>query len=391
MITTDAVVVGAGPYGLAAAAHLSGAGLQTHVFGDPMSFWREQMPKGMLLRSPWQASHISDPGDAYTLDAFYAEQGWEKTKPTPLDKFVAYGRWFQRQVLPQHELTRIRRVGRAGDRFLVEPEHGPVLQAGRVVIATGISRYARRPAMFTHLPREVASHPCDETDLGRFAGRRVLVIGGGQSALESAALLHENGADVEVIVRAPQIHWLSRSARLHKLGPLSRALYAGTDVGPAVVSKLVAAPGTFRRFPRRLQDKMATRSIRPAGAAWLRPRLEGVVPLRTGLSPTRADLHGDLLQVKLDDGSTRDVHNLLYATGYRVDVSRSLFPLDDDLHRALDVVDGYPRLGEGFETSVPGLHVLGAPAAYSFGPINRFVAGTTFAASSLAAVARCRP
>ena len=54
-------IIGAGPYGLALAAHLRGRGVEPAVFGRPMSFWEEHMPKGMLLRSPWRASHISDP------------------------------------------------------------------------------------------------------------------------------------------------------------------------------------------------------------------------------------------------------------------------------------------------------------------------------------------
>ena len=47
-------------------------------------------------------------------------------------------------------------------------------------------------------------------------------------------------------------------------------------------------------------------------------------------------------------------------------------------------VDGYPVLGRGFESSVPGLHFLGAPAAWSYGPLARFVAGSRFAARSVA-------
>jgi cation diffusion facilitator CzcD-associated flavoprotein CzcO len=55
------VIIGAGPYGLAAAAHLRAAGVEPRVFGEPMAFWQRQMPKGMRLRSPWTASHIADP------------------------------------------------------------------------------------------------------------------------------------------------------------------------------------------------------------------------------------------------------------------------------------------------------------------------------------------
>ena len=53
----EVVVIGAGPYGLAVAAHLKAANIATHVLGDPLSFWRDHMPKGMKLRSPWIASH----------------------------------------------------------------------------------------------------------------------------------------------------------------------------------------------------------------------------------------------------------------------------------------------------------------------------------------------
>ena len=51
---TDVVIIGAGPHGLAAAAHLRRAGVECRVFGDPLSFWRT-MPAGMLLRSNWTA------------------------------------------------------------------------------------------------------------------------------------------------------------------------------------------------------------------------------------------------------------------------------------------------------------------------------------------------
>jgi len=57
MSACDVVIVGAGPYGLSAAAHLRAAdGLDVRVFGEPMSFWERHMPKGMLLRSPLEGS-----------------------------------------------------------------------------------------------------------------------------------------------------------------------------------------------------------------------------------------------------------------------------------------------------------------------------------------------
>ena len=72
----------------------------------------------------------------------------------------------------------------------------------------------------------------------------------------------------------------------------------------------------------------------------------------------------------------------MLATGYQVDVSRYEF-LGAGLLKELRVSDGYPELSSGFESSVPGLHFVGAPAARSFGPLCRFVSGTHFTARAL--------
>src|SRR5258707_5596015 len=42
-----------------------------------------------------------------------------------------------------------------------------------------------------------------------------------------------------------------------------------------------------------------------------------------------------------------------------------------------------PRLTDGFETSFPGLHILGAPAVWSFGPLMQFVVGTHYSSRAL--------
>ena len=73
--TCDVAIVGAGPYGLAAAAHLRAAGVETRIFGEPMSFWRSNMPHGMKLRSPWVATHFAHPHAGFSLDDYYREAG----------------------------------------------------------------------------------------------------------------------------------------------------------------------------------------------------------------------------------------------------------------------------------------------------------------------------
>lgn len=377
----DIAIIGAGPYGLAAAAHLhAGNGLAIRVFGEPMSFWERQMPAGMVLRSPYVASNISDPERGLTLDDFELT-GQPLSRPVGLEQFVDYGRWFQRQAFAQLDGRSVERVDKNGS-FRLEMGDGERLHARRVIVAGGIMPFAWTPPVFRGISPNLASHSSHHRDLGRFAGRRVIVVGGGQSALESAALLHESGAEVELLVRAERIYFLRRGHGLiHRLGPLTRLLFAPAEVGPAGVSRLVSAPSWYRRLPRSLQDRFSVRSLRPAGAAWLQPRLEQV-PISLSAGVRSASERNGEVELALADGTTRRCDHLLLATGYRVDISGYRF-LPKTLLEKVERVRGYPRLNRGFESSLEGLYFLGAPAAWSYGPLMRFVAGTEFAAPVL--------
>jgi cation diffusion facilitator CzcD-associated flavoprotein CzcO len=382
METCDVAIVGAGPYGLSAAAHLHAAdGLDIRVFGEPMSFWERHMPKGMLLRSPLAGSHLSDPKRHLTLEAYEKATGNQITSPLPLPRFTAYGHWFQSQAVPNVVPRKVERVEKNGVGFRVSVEGGETYKARNVVVAAGIEPFAWRPQEFRHLPQELASHSCDHRDLSCFANKKVAVIGAGQSALESAALLHEQGAQVDVLARAPFVRWLWRQKWFHTFKPLSRLLYAPPDVGQAGLSHLVARPNMFRQLPRSVQDRWGKRAIRPAGAAWLHPRCQNV-RIMNGTRVVSASESGGRVAMKLESGAQESVDHVLLATGYRVDIARYPF-LPTLLMEAIRRVDGYPQLSAGYESSVPGLYFLGAPAAWSYGPLMRFVAGADFASRTL--------
>jgi cation diffusion facilitator CzcD-associated flavoprotein CzcO len=375
-------VVGAGPYGLAVAAQLLEAGTDVRAFGEPMAFWERQMPAGMLLRSPREASHIGDPGGRWSLDRYEESIGVPPVRPVPLERFVAYGRWVQENAVPDLDRRRVLCVARGPGGFRLDLEDGGVVTARRVVVAGGIASFAQRPPEFEGLPEELVSHASEHRDLTVFRGRRVLVVGGGQSAIESAALLREARAEVEVLVRAERVHWLVRSGRLHRLQWLRKLLYAPADIGPAGLSWLVASPRWFKRLPVGKQISLARRSIRPAASGWLVPRVAGVrIDLGCEIAAARPAAGG--IEVTLADGERRRADHVLLGTGYRVDVAR-LELLAPELASALALVDGHPVLDRSFESSVPGLHFVGAPAAWSFGPLMRFVAGTGFAARAVA-------
>jgi pyridine nucleotide-disulfide oxidoreductase len=378
---TDVAILGAGPYGLAAAAHLRQAGIDIRVMGDPMSFWRG-MPTGMLLRSNWTATCMADYRGPLSLDAFCASTGARIDRPVPLARFIEYGMWVQQRVVPDLDRRLVETLVPDRGRFRLLLADGSRLDARRVIVAAGIKLFASRPAYAERLPPEVVSHTGDHQGFDRFSGARVLVVGGGQSALESAALLHESGAKAEVVVRKDHLNWLHGGKYQRMLGRLAPLVYAPTDVGPMGLSRLVAAPELFRRLPHPIQEQLAYRSIRPAGAAWLINRLQNMpITLNQSVASVRMTSRG--LDVRFADGGTRTVDHLLLGTGYRVDITRYRF-LAPSLLAHLCRVNGYPLLGPGMESSVPGLHFVGAPAAWSFGPIMRFVSGGWYTGRALA-------
>jgi FAD-dependent urate hydroxylase len=381
--TTDCevVVVGSGPYGLSAAAHLKARGMDVRVFGRPMEFWAKKMPAGMLLRSPRVASNISDPKQQFTLDAYEKAIGIAPIAPVPLETFVSYGQWFQRQLLHDLDQREIISVRRGDGSFTISLEGGDEFHAERVVVAAGIEPFLKIPTVFAAMPPTQVSHCYQGCDVEGFRGKRVAVIGAGQSALESGALLHERGAKVEVIARNTELHWIGQHPWLHRLGPVSSLLYSPHDVGPAGISRLVAAPILVRQIPLGLRDRIRTRAVRAAGSRWLPARLTKV-QLTTGRFVKEANCVGEEVELKLDDGSRRRVDHVLLGTGYSVDIGHYRF-LSPDLLRQVSVMDGYPRLRSGFASSVPGLHFIGATAARTFGPLLYFVAGTEFASREL--------
>jgi thioredoxin reductase len=378
----DVAVIGAGPYGLSAGVHLKAKGISACVFGEPMEFWAHKMPDGMLLRSPRVASSLSDPDRAFTLEAYEAASKKEPCTPVPLDTFVEYGRWFRHQLGSDLDQRTVRRVDRDQPGFRLTLQDGTEIRSTCVVIAAGVGPFKKKPTVFQNLSPQQAIHCYEGREVRKFVGKRVAVIGAGQSALESAALLHEAGAQVEVIARQAEFRWIGQHSWLHHMGPLSSVLYSSHDVGPLGISRLVAYPKLVSHIPLGIRDQIRKRAVRAAGSRWLPPRLANVRMTRSR-SVLEAKITGDEVALKLDDGSERRVDHVLLGTGYQVDISRYDF-LPQELARDIKQFDGYPQLAGGFRSSVPGLHFIGATAARSFGPLLYFVAGTEFASRELA-------
>jgi cation diffusion facilitator CzcD-associated flavoprotein CzcO len=389
----DVALVGAGPYALSLAAHLRAAGVSFRVFGEPMRLWRSHMPAGMFLKSQGFASNLSTPQPGYTLEAFCRNSGRGYAPygvPVPLETFLAYGDWFQQALVPQLEQVLVTEVGQGpaenGGGYALSLSDGTSLSARRVVVATGVQHFAHVPAVLTALPPGAHSHASQPGDLRRFAGRDVVVVGAGQSALESAALLHEAGATVRVLARTARLAW--NGEPLPPSRPWRQRLREPeVDLGSGWATWFYSRhAGLFRYLPPGQRLHRARTALGPAGACWLRPRVEGRIPiqLRHEVTDARPVEGGASLSVRTPDGGTVEIRteHVIAATGYRPDLARLTF-LDASLRARVRTIGVAPRVDGAFESSVPGLHFVGPAVAATFGPLMRFVCGTRFASPTL--------
>ena len=377
-------MIGAGPYGLAAAAHLRSAAVDTRVFGWPLSFWREHMPKGMRLRSPWIATHIADPAKRFSLDVFAREAQLERQDQLPIERFVQYGDWFQRHAVSDLDFRKVLRVENAAPGFRLVLEDGDAVHARRVVMAMGLAHQDFRPPQFNGVERALVSHTCEHSSLDKWRAKRVAVIGRGQSACESAALLRQAGSEVDLICRG-EVRWVgmalgesdrARDWRWH----LRELLQAPSAVGPFPWNWLNELPGIERRLPDNLRSWIGARSLRAASAWWVMAGLDGVQVL-AGRAVKSVAGRGERVAVELDDG-VREYDHVLLGTGYRIDIAK-LGVLSPELLGKVTSRGGSPMLGRGLESSVPGLHFVGASAVDSHGPLMRFIAGAGYAGRSV--------
>jgi len=366
--TTDLLIVGAGPYGLAMAAYARHLGVDHMVVGKPMDFWKVNMPEGMYLRT---GSDVQlDPLRIHTIEKLLEVQGRTPADVEPLSLrfYLAYAQWFQEQTQIDARPVLVQRLDCAdgeGGRFRAAMANGQTISARHVVIAV-------RFKYFSHLPRDVVerlpegryAHTCDLVDFRHLQGKRCLIVGGHQSAFEWTALLNDAGcAAAHVSYRhdspafnRPDISWIA-----------------------PMVEAIVDDPGWFRRLPQKERDAVIDRfwavgrlKIEP----WLESRvMKETVTLwpKTRIAAVRESR--DALSVRLDNGSTFPVDAIILATRYRVQIDRVPFLARGNILDRLLTHDGFPKLDEHFQTNIPRRFITSLPATQDFGPFFGFTYG----------------
>jgi cation diffusion facilitator CzcD-associated flavoprotein CzcO len=384
---TDCLIIGAGPYGLSLAAHLSAQGGDFRIAGTAMGAWISTMPDGMHLKSEGFASSLFEPSGTFTLGDFCLAEGIpyaDTGVPVKKDTFVAYGQAFQRRFVPNLEERTAVSVTRRGDGFTTLFADGGSIVSRRVVSAVGVQRYAQLPTPLQALPTTLCSHSSQHSSFSQFSGQNVVVIGGGSSAMDAAAALRRQGARVTVVARRSAVRFQTplgtRSLRDKIRAPM-------TALGPGWKSVLCTrAPLLFHHMPDSFRTKIVTRYLGPAPAWFVRDEVEGHVPIVTDTTVIEAEAHEGRARLTLrrHDGetSTMFADHVVSATGFKIAVDRTPF-LDSQLIAGIAHVDGAPKLSRNFESSLPGLHFIGPAAANSFGPMLRFAAGAEFTSRRL--------
>jgi hypothetical protein len=395
MQNLDVLVIGAGPYGLSISAHLRALNVAHSVVGAPVDAYRVHCPAGMFLKSEPYASSIASPQPGYDISTFCKSHGYDYTDriiPLAVERFVEYADWYTAQFVPGVREDLVTKVTPAGGGFQVDFAGSESVTAGQVVIATGVRPYRYIPEELSGLPAELVSHTIDHHRLDRFSGRRVVVLGAGQSALETAALLHEQGAEVRIVARDPEIDWHVQPKHVSRLGQIRQPR---TNLCEGWACKFYATPAAFRLLPKEQRALKGRTAVGPSGAWWLRQRVDGVVETLTGHRVQKADSSGDGVRLFLDGPkeTALDADHVIAGTGFRLDIARLPF-LPSDLRAGISTFRDYPVVSRVGESSVRNLYFAGAPTAANIGPSVRFIGGThnvsRLLAKTLASRARAR-
>ncbi len=376
----DVAVVGAGPFGLSVAAHL--AHRRVRAFGEPMQTWRTRMPPDMRLRSDWEETSLSAPGDRGSIDVWARAAGEPREEPIPLPTFLRYADWFRQTFVPELDPSDVAHVDRASGVFRVITAAGDEADARSIVLAVGVTPFPYAPPPFADAMGDGIGFAIDRQDYSACRGGRVVVVGGGQGGLEAAALARRAGADVELIVRS-RVRWFTDREPYKPRTPLQRRVYRlaypVVGYGPPPLNRLALHPDAFAALPRPVRRRVARRILRAGGSPWVRGEIEGRVAVTEGAAVERVERRGERIRLSLSDGSAREADAVVVSAGFRFALERMTF-LSPTVGAGVDLRDGWPVLDRYFRSTDRDLLFVGFAAERRFGPIARFVSGSRFTA-----------
>lgn len=363
---TTLLIIGAGPFGLAMAAHTQHLGIDYIIVGKPMEFWKMNMPDGMYLRSTcdW---HLDTTGE-HTIDKFLQTQQRNCKEVEPLSRqfYLLYVQWFITQKKIECMPSYIQQLDYANYGYRAVTDDGVTIHAKFVVVAIGFKYFKNLPdEIINRLPASGYSHTCNLVDMCLMKNKRVLILGGRQSAFEWAALLHEAGAET--------IHLSYR----HSTPAFTASNWSWVN---ELVDHLVEDPSWFRNLSPEEKDAVSKKlweEGRLKLEPWLAPRImQDFVYLwpHTFLVRSTALANG-ACEVLLNNDRAITVDHIILATGYKVNIGKVPFLVNGNILSMLKTDNDFPVLDEYFQTNLPGLFITSMPASQYFGPFFGFTIG----------------
>lgn len=201
----DLLILGAGVAGMAAAAEARRLGLSFEV-------WEASEPFATLVNFP-KAKPI------FTYPKAMTPEGVLQVKATVKEALVEELREQVAREDIRVQAGRAERIERAGDVLIVHLTGGGTRRARRVLVAIGRSGDFRRLGVAGEQLDKVFNRLHDPAE---YRDQDVLVVGGGDSSLETAIALAEAGARVTLSYRRPELA-RAKSENIEKLESLSSA------------------------------------------------------------------------------------------------------------------------------------------------------------------------
>ena len=363
--STPLLLVGAGPFGLSMAAYLKHKNVEHLHVGSSMDYWKNNMPKKMYLRSAcdWHLDPFNENTILQYLETKQLKQA--DVEPLALDFYLGYTDWFQEQQKISPLEVWINRLDHEENHFNVFFNDGKTIQAEKVILAVGLRYFKNFPEPYSSMfPIERSHHTAEFVDFKSLKDKRVLIIGGRQSAFEWAGLIHEEGAK--------NIHLSYRHAT---------PVFVPSDwtwVNP-LLDAMVDNPGWFRNLSQEEKDTVAKR-MWAEGRLKLEPWLsKRIIKESIHLHPQTTvtgceELPTKELQITLSDNTSLLIDHIILATGYKVETAHLPLIANGNMANELKTKNGFPELDVSFQTSIPNLYITGFPAAQDFGPFFGFTA-----------------
>ena len=375
------LIIGAGPFGLAMSAHARRAGVEHVVVGKSMEFWKTHMPKHMYLRSACDWHY--DPFDEDTIERYLQTKNLKsnEVEPLALDFYLGYCDWFQQKRAIESLQARVDALNLTQDGstyFEAVLEDGKTMTAQNVVVAVGFRYFMNVPEPYRALfPAGRFAHTCDFVDLTALKNKRVLIIGGRQSAFEWAALISEQGADT-----------LYLSYR-HPTPVFEKSDWSWVN---PLLDIIAIDPGWFRRLKPEKKESLVQRfwaEGRLKLEPWLGKRISRdtikLLP-QSQVTACKEQPSGEL-EVTVN-GVTCIVDQIILATGYKVNVSQIPFLANGNILNQLDSKNGFPVLDDHLQSNVAGLFFTSMCATQDFGPFFAFTAAVRTSAKLIGAALR---